>query len=147
MAAACDLSLVLHGAILLLLSQVAGYAFFRAINRSDPQSPAVGMWRMSHAACSAGAVLLIALGPVAPHLRLRAELAMLLDYALIVSSYGLCVGTVVAASSGHRGTRLRGPAANVAVYVLYIVGALGSTLSALVFAWGAASAYFAPSSP
>jgi hypothetical protein len=143
MAAACDLSLVLHGAILLLLSQVAGYAFFRAINGRDPE--AIGMWRMSHAACSAGAVLLIALGPVAPHLRLRQELALLLDCSLIVSSYALCVGTVVAASSGHRGTRPRGPAANLAVYVLYVVGALGSTLSALVFVWGAARAYVASS--
>jgi hypothetical protein len=145
MASACDLSLVLHGAILLLLSQVAGYAFFRAINRRDPET--IGMWRMSHAACSAAAVLLIALGPVAPHLRLRHELAVLLDGALIGSSYAFCVGTVIAASSGHRGTKPRGPAANVAVYVLYVVGAVASTLSALVFAWGAASAYFAASSP
>jgi hypothetical protein len=145
MAAACDLSLVLHGAIVLLLGQVAGYAFFWAINARDPQGREVGMWRMSHAACSAGAVLLIALAPVVPHLRLDPKLALVLTYSLIVSTHALCVGTVVAAWSGHRGTRLRGPMPNLAVYLLYIVGALGSTLSALVFAYGAAGAYFAPS--
>jgi hypothetical protein len=34
---------------------------------------------------------------------------------------------------------------NLAVYVLYVVGALGSTVSALVFAYGAAGAYLASS--
>jgi hypothetical protein len=128
------------------MSQCAGYAFFRAINARDPQSPQVGMWRMSHAACSAGAVLLIALAPVAPHLRLSPKLAVVLTYSLVVSTHALSVGTIVAACSGHRGTRPRGPIPNLAVYLLYMVGALGSSLSALVFAYGAAGAYFAPTS-
>jgi hypothetical protein len=144
MAATCDLTLVLHGALVLLLAQFTGYAFFRAINACDLPGPEVGMWRMSHAACSAGAVLLIALGPVVPHLRLGPTPGVLLRYALIMSTHALCVGTVVAAWSGHRGTRPRGPMSNFTAYVLYLIGAIGSTVSALIFAYGAAVTYFGP---
>ena len=141
MVTACNMALVLHGVIVLLLSQLAGYAFFRAINAGDEAAARTGMWRMSHAACSAGAVLLIALGPVVPHLRLTSLPEALLVATLIGATYALCLGTVVAAVSGHRGTRPRGPWSNLVVYILYLLGALGSTVSGVVLLYGAARAY------
>lgn len=142
-AGACNIPLVLHGTIVLLLSQVAGYAFFRALAGAEHDGARTGMWRMSHAACSAGAVFLIALGPVVPHLSFLPLPAAIVVDALIVSTYALCLGTVVAGWSGHRGIRPAGPWSNGAVYVLYVTGALGSTLSALALLWGATRAYLA----
>jgi hypothetical protein len=143
-AGACNIPLVLHGTIVLLLSQLAGYAFFRALAGAHHDSARTGMWRMSHAACSAGAIFLIALGPVLPHLSLVPLPAAIVVDALIASTYALCLGTVVAGWSGQRGIRPGGPRSNRAVYVLYLAGALGSTLSGLALLWGATRAYFAP---
>jgi hypothetical protein len=138
------MELVLHGTIVLLLSQVAGYAFFRAIHRSTQQDSArAGMWRMSHAACSAGAVFLIALGPVVPHLRLAPFAAAFLVDTLVASTYALSLGTVIAGFSGHRGTERRLPWSNLATYVLYVLGALGSTIAAVMLLYASARAYLA----
>jgi hypothetical protein len=146
-AAACNIPLIFHGSIVLLVSQIAGYAFLFAINTSpkppQQESPKVGMWRMSHSACSVGAVFLIALGPVVPHLDLTPPAAAFLVGALIVSTYALCVGTVVAGISGHRGTRLRLPWSNLITTVLYLIGALGSTISGIVLMYGVTRAYLA----
>jgi hypothetical protein len=139
MEAACNLALVFHGAVVLLLSQVAGYAFFRAIHGADATK--TGMWRMSHAACSAGAVLLFALAPIVPHLRLAAPLRALLVGALVLSTYALCLGTVIAGASGQRGIRPKMPWPNVTVYALYVFGAVGSTLAALVLLYAAGCLY------
>jgi hypothetical protein len=142
-AATCNIPLIVHGSIILLLSQGAGYAFLFAINTASQESTKTGMWRMSHAACSAGAVFLIALGPVVPHLHLTPSAAAFLVHALIVSTYALCLGTVVAGISGHRGTRFRLPWSNLITCVLYLVGALGSSLAGLVLLYGAARAHLA----
>lgn len=150
-AAGCNIPMIFHGSIVLLLSQFAGYAFLWAINTSNkslqpPQheSAKVNQWRMAHSACSAGAVFLIALGPVVPHLRLTAPTAGFLVDALIVSTYAFCLGTIVAGISGNRGTRLRLPWSNLITTLLYLVGALGSTISGLVLMYGATLAYLAP---
>ena len=137
---ACNMALVLHGAIVLLLGQLAGYVFFRAIHASSQDATRVGMWRMSHSATSMGAVFLIALGPVVPHLHLSPGAMAFLVVALIASTYALCLGTIAAALSGHRGTSARGPWSNVLVYVFYVAGALGSTAAAVVLLLGAAGA-------
>src|SRR5262249_47760653 len=137
-----NVPLILHGGVVLLLSQLAGYAFFNAIRSESTPTEKSAMWRMSHSACSAGAVFLIALGPVVPHLRLEPIPPAFLVDTLVVSTYALCVGTFVAGFSGHRGTRPRPSGANLVVYALYLVGALGSTVSGVVFVYGATRAYF-----
>lgn len=142
--AACNLALVLHGAIILLVGQGAGYAFFRAINASAQDATRAGMWRMSHSATSMGAVFLIALAPVVPHLDLAPGLGRFLVAVMIASTYALCLGTVAAALSGQRGTRARGSGSNAVVYALYLAGALGSTVGGLVLLYGAARSYLGP---
>ena len=144
MASACNLPLVLHGTVVLLLSQVAGYAFFHAIRASEHDATKLGQWRMSHAASSAGAVFLIALGPVVPHLELGPLPVGALVGVLVVSTYGLCLGTLVAAVSGHRGARPHLPWSNLVVYLLYVLGALGSTVAAIALVYGAARAELMP---
>lgn len=140
----CDLALVLHGAIILLLGQAAGYAFFRAINASPQDATRTGMWRMSHSATSLGAVLLLALAPVIPHLDLAPAPRGALVAVTIASTYALCLGTISAAVSGHRGTSAKGSWSNVLVYALYLAGALGSTVGGLLLLYGAARSYLGP---
>jgi hypothetical protein len=130
MDAACSLPLVFHGAVVLLVSQIAGYAYFRALRRDANAE----RWRMSHSACSAGAVFLIALAPVVP----RLASSTLLVPSLVASTYAFCIGTVIAGVSGQRGLSA---GSNVVVYGLYLAGALGSTLAALLLLYGAARAY------
>jgi hypothetical protein len=137
----CDLSLVFHGAIVLIVSQLAGYAFFRALRAGEKASARAALWRMSHSACSAGAVFLIALAPVVPHLRLDSLPNAILVRSLVFSTYALCIGTVIAAASGQRGTRPGQSVASIAVYGLYVIGALGSTLGAIILLYGATRAY------
>ena len=143
-AGTCNLELVFHGAVILIVSQIAGFALLFAINARQDASAKVALWRMSHSACSAGAVFLIALAPVVSHLRLSPPVAAFVVDALVVSTYGLCLGTVVAGASGHRGTRLRGPWPNLIACVFYLVGVLGSTVSGLLLLYGAARAYLSP---
>jgi hypothetical protein len=125
----CDLRFVLHGAIILMLSQLAGFAFARAIRNGGSDR-----WRMSHAACSAGGILLVALAPVAPHLAIDATFFAI---AWVASTYALCVGTVVAAITGHRGIDSGPPSMNRLVYALYLMGALGTTVATLALIYGA----------
>jgi hypothetical protein len=125
----CDLRFVLHGGIILMLSQLAGLAFARAIRNGNSDR-----WRMSHAACSAGGILLVAVAPVAPHLAIDKTLFAI---AWIGSTYALCVGTVVAAISGHRGIASSAPLMNRLVYALYLIGALGTTVATIALIYGA----------
>jgi len=136
---ACNLALIVHGGIVLMLSQAAGYAFFHALRHAGEER--VAMWRMSHAASSAGAILLIAVGPVVPQLSLSPTLEAALADLWIGATYALCVGTIVAAVSGSRGRNADRPWSNRAVYVLYVAGALGSTFATLLLVYAAARAY------
>jgi hypothetical protein len=143
MDATCSMPLVLHGAVVLVVSQITGYAFFRALRGAERGDAKAERWRMSHAACSAGAVLLFALAPIVPRLRLAQAASTVLVASLVASTYAFSLGTVVAGVSGQRGLRAGGPSPNVAVYALYLAGALGSTLAALLLLYGAARAYVA----
>jgi hypothetical protein len=150
-----DFLLVLNGCVILVLSQAVGYAFLWAIRRQPAPAageravatvatvPTVERWRMSHAATSAGALFLLVLGPIAPHLRLGPAAARWLDALLIVSTYGLCLGTVVAGFSGQRGTQLGRPWPNLLTYALYVIGAVGSTAAGGLLLYGAGRAYAA----
>jgi hypothetical protein len=141
--AACNLTLVVHGAIVLLLANLAGYVFFRVINASPADATRTNMWRMSHAATSTAAVFLLALGPIVPHLHLDPMPVWFFVGVTIGSTYALCLGTLLAGASGHRGTKLRRPWSNLVVYVLYVLGALGSTVAGIALLYGAVGAWLA----
>jgi hypothetical protein len=134
-ASVCNLALALHGSIVLVVSQVVGYAFFRAI-RTEANAQT---WRMSHAACSAGATFLIALAPVVPHLDPPVSTGALVGL-LVVSTYALSIGTVIAAVAGHRGVAPALPWSNRIVYALYLVGAITASLAGIALVIGAARA-------
>ena len=118
-----SVALVVHGCVVLLLGQAIGFVFFRAIER-----PSAALWRMSHAATSAGAVFLLALAPIVPRLALSPLPERVVVFATIASTYALVSGTVVAAIAGRR---------NQAVLGCYVLGALGSTLAASALLYGA----------
>jgi hypothetical protein len=88
---------------------------------------------MSHAATSMGVVLLLALAPVVPHLRLAPFATALLVTTLIV-----CRDL-----RASRNTPAR-PWPNVLVYGLYVVGAGLSTAAGVRLHNGAPHAYFTP---
>jgi hypothetical protein len=121
-----SLVLAVHGCVVLLIAQGVGFAFFRVIETAAP--PTVQLWRMSHAAASAGAVFLIALAPVVPHLAFAPLPEPGVVTTTIGSTYLLVAGTVVAAAAGKR---------NRAVLVCYVLGAIGSTLAAVALLYGA----------
>jgi hypothetical protein len=138
-----NVHLFLHGSIVLLLSQLAGYAQYHSIKAVPADAVRVERWRMSHAACGAAAVFLCALASVIPHVDFRPLPAALIVTTLIVSTYLLCLGTLVAGFSGHRGTRRGPPLWNRVAYLCYLAGAISSTLVGLALTYGAVNTVLA----
>jgi hypothetical protein len=66
----------------------------------------------------------------------------LLVATLTASTYALCIGTIAAGISGHRGVQPAKPWPNALVYGLYLLGAVGSTASGVLVLYGAVRAYF-----
>lgn len=133
--------LIFHGAVILLLANLIGFPLGRAMasKRSAPEKKEA--WRMAHSANSGFGVFLLAMAGCFPHLILSAELGRLLTTSLIFSGYGFFAGTVIAAMSGHRGLRMKMPAANLCAYVCYLVGVFGSMLGVPLIIYGAWNAF------
>ena len=97
-------------------------------------------WRVAHSGLVMGSVLLLALGPVVPQLRLGASALALLVWAFVASSYAFAVALPLGAHYGHRGLTFAPPVLNRVVYVGNIIGAAGALVGTLILVWGAYAA-------
>ena len=138
MIARLQLHVILHGAIVLFVGLVCGIPFGSVAARAGDE--AARAWRVAHAGGAALGVMLIAIAAVLPRLRLTDLVASLLAWSLIVSAYSFTAGVVLAAITGARGLRAGGSAANVLVFLAYLVGALGTLLAVALTIAGAAAA-------
>lgn len=138
MIARLQLHVILHGAIVLLIGFLCGLPFGSVAMRAGDE--AARPWRVAHAGGAATGTMLIAIAAVLPHLRLTDLLAWLLACSLIVSAYSFTLGVIVAALTGARGLAAGGSAANIVVFVAYVVGAVTAFLAAGLTIAGAATA-------
>lgn len=131
MIARLQLHVILHGAIVLTIGLLCGLPFGAVAARA---------WRVAHAGGAALGVMLIAIAAVLPRLRLTDLAASLLAWSLIASAYSFTGGVVLAAITGARGLQAAGSAADVIVFLDYLVGALGTLVAVGLTIAGAATA-------
>lgn len=123
--------LVFHGAIVLLFGLLLGAPYAKAIKR-EAAAHIVNSWRVAHLSLPIGATLMLATAAVLPWLTVPAWMLWLIAVALIVSAYGFCVSTPLAAISGQRGLSSEGTAGwGTLVYLGNMVGAVASIVAAV----------------
>ena len=88
--------LVFHGAIVLLFGLLLGAPHARAIKR-NALPHIVNSWRVAHLRLPIGATLMFAVALLLPSLNAADQLAWGMTVAFIVSAYGFCVSTPLAA--------------------------------------------------
>jgi hypothetical protein len=131
--------LILHGGIVLLVGLLSGAGFGSAISRGKSEAT-VRAWRVAHSGIVMGGVLLLALAPVMPYLRLGAAALTTLVWSLVSSSYAFAIVLPLGAHYGHRGLSGAPPFLNRVVYAGNILGAAGSLIGTLLLVWGAYAA-------
>ena len=132
----CSRHLLFHGAIVLLFGLLLGAPYARAIKR-EAAAHIVNSWRVAHLSLPIGAVLMFAAAAVLPSFAVAIQVKWVISLALIVSSYGFCVSTPLAAITGQRGLSSGGPGLGRLVYAGHMVGTWGSVIAAVVFLYAA----------
>jgi hypothetical protein len=123
--------LVFHGAIVLLFGLLLGAPYAKAIKR-DAAARIVNSWRVAHLSLPIGATLMLATAGVLSSLAVPGWAMWLIAVALIVSAYGFCVSTPLAAISGQRGLSSDGATGlGRLVYAGNMVGAIASVAGAV----------------
>lgn len=128
--------LLFHGAIVLLFGLLLGAPYARAIKR-EAAAHIVNSWRVAHLSLPIGAVLMFAAAAVLPSFVVATQVKWVIALTLIVSSYGFCVSTPLAAITGQRGLSSGGTGLGRLVYAGNMVGAWGSVIAAVVFLYAA----------
>jgi hypothetical protein len=130
--------LALHGAIVLLFGLLLGAPYARAIKRGAP-AHIVNSWRVAHQSLPMGAILMFAVAALLPGFAVSPLVAWGITLALIVSAYGFCVSTPLAALTGERGLASGARGLASLVYIGNMVGAVASLVAAggLVYATAA----------
>lgn len=121
--------LVLHGSIVLLFGVLLGAPYAKSIKRGAP-SNIVNSWRVAHLSLPIGAILMLTVAALLPSMTIPAALAWLIAIAFIVSAYGFCVSTPLAALTGERGLSSGAPGLGKLVYLGNVIGAAASTVGA-----------------
>ena len=123
--------LMLHGGIVLLVGNLAGIPFGRAIvwRRSEE---AVRAWRVAHSGLTSGGSSMIAIAAALPHLESSFAPAALV-VPLVASGYGFALALTYGAWSGHRGLVPKGPWQNAFVFLGNAIGAIGALIGTVVF--------------
>ena len=128
--------LVFHGAVVLLFGLLLGAPYARAIKR-DAAAHIVNSWRVAHLSLPVGATLMLAVAALLPLLAVAAQVKWIIALALIVSAYGFCVSTPLAALTGQRGLSSGGVGLGKLVYLGNLVGAWGSVVAAAALLYAA----------
>jgi hypothetical protein len=130
--------LLLHGSLVLLYGLCLGAPYARAINRGAP-AEIVHAWRVAHASLPMGAILMLAVAALLPKLAVGDVLGWSLVGALVVSAYGFCVSTTLAALTGQRGLdRSLSRGWGRVVHAANLLAAVASLLAALLLVLAAA---------
>ena len=128
--------LIFHAAIVLLFGLLLGAPYARAIKRGAA-AHVVNSWRVAHLSLPIGATLMLATAPLLASLAVAEAVKWTIVVTLVLSAYGFCVATPLAAITGERGLSSGGTGMGRLVYLGNWVGAVCSTASAAVFLYAA----------
>ena len=124
--------LMLHGGIVLLVGNLAGIPFGRAVVGRRPEE-VVRAWRVAHSGLTSGGSSMIAIAAALPHLEPSGIAPAALIVPLVASGYGFALALTYGAWSGHRGLVPKGSWRNAFVFLGNAIGALGALIGTIVF--------------
>ena len=128
--------LIFHAAIVLLFGLLLGAPYAKAIKRGAA-AHVVNSWRVAHLSLPIGATLMLATAPLLASLAVAEAVKWTIVVTLVLSAYGFCVATPLAAITGERGLSSGGTGMGRLVYLGNWVGAVCSLVSATVFLYTA----------
>lgn len=128
--------LIFHAALVLLFGLLLGGPYARAIKRGAA-AHVVNSWRVAHLSLPIGATLMLATAPLLASLAVAEAVKWTIVVTLVLSAYGFCVATPLAAITGERGLSSGGTGMGRLVYLGNWVGAVCSLVSAMVFLYAA----------
>lgn len=128
--------LIFHGAVVLLFGLLLGAPYARAI-KAGAAAHIVNSWRVAHLSLPIGATLMFAVAAVLPSLLVAIQIKWVIAVALIVSAYGFCVSTPLAAVTGQRGLSSGGVGLGKLVYLGNMVGAWSSVVASVTLLYAA----------
>lgn len=132
----CVRHLIFHAAIVLLFGLLLGAPYARSIKRGAA-AHVVNSWRVAHLSLPIGATLMLATAPLLASLAVSEAVKWTIVVTLVLSAYGFCVATPLAAITGERGLSAGGKGLGRLVYLGNWMGAFFSIASAAVFLYAA----------
>jgi hypothetical protein len=117
--------LLFNGIVILLVGVLSGFAFSNAIQNKPEKEVA---WRVVHSGGSMGGIMLLALSAIWDKLGLK-NWEFSVGLGLLLSTYFLVIGMVLAAISGKRGLDSKSTGAGKIVFLLYAIGSGLSSIS------------------
>lgn len=123
-----------HGAIVLLFGLLLGAPYARVI-KNNAAAHIVNSWRVAHLSLPIGATLMLAVAALLPSLSVSAQVSWVIGVALIISAYGFCVSTPLAAIVGQRGLSYESVGFGKLVYLGNMVGAWASVIAAVTLVY------------
>lgn len=130
-------SLVLHGAIVILLGLAAGFPY--ALVLTGAMAGEERAWRMAHAEGLQNGMMMMLVAAVGGLLSLDAAKSRLCARAFTIAGYGNVVASFLGAWVGVRGLEWGPPAANMVMYALFLAAVAGVFLGVGLVAAGAAA--------
>lgn len=128
--------LVFHGAVVLLFGLLLGAPYARAI-KAGAAAHIINSWRVAHLSLPIGATLMFAVAALLPSLLVATQIKWVIAAALIVSAYGFCLSTPLAAVTGQRGLTSGGVGLGKLVYLGNMVGAWASVVASVALLYTA----------
>ncbi len=127
--------LIFHGAIVVLLGLIAGIPY--AYVETGAIAGSARAWGSAHLQGLLNGMLVWAVAAVLRRLSLSDRQISMLEWSLLAMAYGNTVASTAAAAFGVRGLEFKGPAANVAVHLLFLVALVGAFAAVGLVAYGA----------
>lgn len=136
-----ELTLLLHGAIVMLVGLLCGAPYGIAMRKGRPER-IERAWRVAHSGLTMGGTLLIAVAAALAVVTLGEGVERVVAHALIASGYGFCVSLPYAAWGDHASTYWpgRSPSSWI-IGIGNLVGSAGSLVAAIVLVYGVASLF------
>lgn len=105
--------------------------------KGNTSAQTVNSWRVTHLSLPISAILMLVVAILLPLLAVTAQVKWVIAWALIVSSYGFCIGMPLAALTGQRGLSSGGVGLGKLVYIGNIFGVFAAIVAAVVLLYAA----------
>jgi hypothetical protein len=131
-----QITLLLHGTVMLFIGLLAGVPLMIAINREWGPF-ATHIWAVTHTSVTIVGVCFIAISGAFDHLVHGKFESTILVGSLLLCAWTFTPGLVLAGIFGVQGLKPQGPPANWVVFILFVIGAFAMVFGSGVMILGA----------